>query len=214
MSSRSRAASRGQRSVAEPQAAPERIVVSVGDGSPIGNLLGHVMGEQAAPGDDVHVDWHMTQQEWSQLSDVLTVHHQVPYIEALIAEGKLPPPARVDDGGAGSDAAAAAAWATDFRRRNQQEPEPFEAAEERVRDHFKAVAHSAVAAQRMRLWAVNDRQRVLLADQQADCGNHRRRLHDYGALIDEMLADVERAVPAWAQNGKTVRWRQRAGDDR
>lgn len=48
---------------------------------------------------DVHVDWHMTPDEWGQLSGVLASHGGVPYIAQLIADGKLPadaaPPAIV-----------------------------------------------------------------------------------------------------------------------
>lgn len=34
-------------------------------------------------------------------------------------------------------------------------------------------------------------------------------LDDRGALIDEMLADIERAVPGWVASGKTSLWRLR-----
>jgi hypothetical protein len=39
---------------------------------------------------DVHVDWHMTPGEWSQLHSVLLRYSDVPYIARLIAEGKVP----------------------------------------------------------------------------------------------------------------------------
>lgn len=44
------------------------------------------------PDDDVHVDWHMTPQEWGSLCFVLGQHADTPYIARLIEAGKLPTP--------------------------------------------------------------------------------------------------------------------------
>jgi hypothetical protein len=46
--------------------------------------------EESVP--DVHVDWHMTPQEWDQLNAVLWRSRHVPYIARLVAEGKVPEP--------------------------------------------------------------------------------------------------------------------------
>lgn len=45
------------------------------------------------PDDDVHVDWHMTPQEWGAFSFVLGQHADTPYIARLIEAGKVPAPA-------------------------------------------------------------------------------------------------------------------------
>lgn len=43
--------------------------------------------------DDVHVDWHMTRDEWRQLSTALREQAwKTPYIVRLITAGKVPPP--------------------------------------------------------------------------------------------------------------------------
>lgn len=39
--------------------------------------------------DDVHVDWHMTPDEWTQLRGVLLENTEVPYIRELASAGKL-----------------------------------------------------------------------------------------------------------------------------
>jgi hypothetical protein len=38
---------------------------------------------------DVHVDWHMTPEEWAQLQEVLLHNQQLPYIQRLVTEGKI-----------------------------------------------------------------------------------------------------------------------------
>jgi hypothetical protein len=39
--------------------------------------------------DDIHVDWHMTPDEWQELKSVLLQHKDVTYIKALIDAGKI-----------------------------------------------------------------------------------------------------------------------------
>jgi hypothetical protein len=48
----------------------------------------HTKSDAEAP--DVHIDWHMTPEEWAQLSGALATHAKLPYIAELIAEGKIP----------------------------------------------------------------------------------------------------------------------------
>lgn len=55
-------------------------------------LVCRQLGIEGAPessGSDVHVDWHMTPDEWRQLQGVLRSSLSVPYLARLSAEGKL-----------------------------------------------------------------------------------------------------------------------------
>jgi len=48
------------------------------------------VSEHAARGSDVHVDWHMTTDEWGELREALRCSEECsPYIQRLRAEGKL-----------------------------------------------------------------------------------------------------------------------------
>lgn len=40
--------------------------------------------------DDVHVDWHMTYDEWAELVSVLSQHTDMSYIKSLFKAGKIP----------------------------------------------------------------------------------------------------------------------------
>jgi hypothetical protein len=99
----------------------------------------------------------------------------------------------------------------DYRRPGDLPPAvAWEELAEDDREFYEEQARAAIAASQADLRDIG-----ALAEATRQVEALRQRLGDLGALIDEMLADIERAVPGWAASGKTSLWRlRRTGDIR